>query len=61
MTANNDRKNKEGAGRPSEMEKGGPRRVYLDAKSVEIAKELGHGNVSDGIRAALKAYAAGRS
>ena len=40
-------------GRPSEMEQGGPRRVYLDAQSVETAKTAGGGNVSEGIRTAL--------
>lgn len=28
--------------------------TYLDAESVEIAKRLGNGNVSEGIRKALK-------
>ena len=44
-------------GRPHEMDKGGPRRVYLDAESIEIANRIGK-NTSEGIRIALKAYAA---
>lgn len=42
------------AGRPSEMEGGKRVNVYLDAESLAIAAELGNGNVSDGIRKALK-------
>lgn len=30
--------------------------VYLDAESIAIAKRIGQGNVSSGIRKALKAY-----
>ena len=42
------------SGRPPEIS--GARRVntYLDAQSTEIAAELGNGNVSEGIRTALK-------
>lgn len=40
-------------GRPAEV--GGKRvQVYLDAESLAIAAKLGNGNVSDGIRKALK-------
>ncbi|MBV2193617.1 MAG: hypothetical protein KUL81_09800 [Azonexus sp.] len=40
-------------GRPAEV--GGRRvQVYLDAKSLAIAANLGGGNVSDGLRKALK-------
>ena len=42
------------AGRPSEMEGGKRVNVYLDAESIAIATRLGNGNVSDGIRKALK-------
>ena len=42
------------AGRPSEMEGGKRVNVYLDAESLAIAARLGNGNVSDGIRKALK-------
>lgn len=42
------------AGRPSEMEGGKRVNVYLDAESLAIASKLGNGNVSDGIRKALK-------
>lgn len=42
------------AGRPSEMEGGKRVNVYLDAESLAIAAKLGNGNVSDGIRKALK-------
>lgn len=42
------------AGRPSEMDGGRRVNVYLDAESIEIATQLGNGNVSEGIRRALK-------
>lgn len=41
-------------GRPSEMEGGKRVNVYLDADSLEAASKLGNGNISDGIRKALK-------
>ena len=41
-------------GRPSTI-KGKPVQVYLDASSLETAKVLGDGNISKGIRKALKA------
>ena len=37
-------------GRPSEIEDGKRVNVYLDAASIAIAKKLGNGNVSKGIR-----------
>jgi hypothetical protein len=40
-------------GRPAEMEGGKRVNVYLDAASLEAAKRLGDGNVSEGIRLAL--------
>ena len=42
------------AGRPSEMAGGKPVNTYLDAESIAIATRLGNGNVSEGIRKALK-------
>ena len=40
-------------GRPTDV--GGKRvQVYLDVKSLDIAAKLGNGNVSEGIRKALK-------
>ena len=42
------------AGRPSEMSGGKKVNTYLDAESVAIATNLGNGNVSEGIRKALK-------
>lgn len=42
------------AGRPSELECGRRRNVYLDDESIERAKALGSGNISDGIRRALQ-------
>lgn len=42
------------AGRPAEMEGGKRVNVYLDTESLSIAAKLGYGNVSDGIRKALK-------
>lgn len=41
-------------GRPNELEKGKRVNVYLDAESVNKAKALGDGNVSEGIRKALR-------
>lgn len=42
------------AGRPSEMSGGKKVNTYLDAESIAIATRLGNGNVSEGIRKALK-------
>ena len=42
------------AGRPSEMAGGKRVNTYLDAESIAIATRLGNGNVSAGIRKALK-------
>ena len=42
------------AGRPSEMAGGKKVNTYLDAESIAIATRLGNGNVSEGIRKALK-------
>ena len=43
-------------GRPADV--GGKRvQVYLDAESLAIAAKLGNGNVSEGIRKALKHFA----
>lgn len=41
-------------GRPSEMEGGKAVKVYLDAGSLAIAAKMGNGNVSEGIRTALR-------
>lgn len=41
------------AGRPTELENGSRRNVYLDAVSIARAKKLGKGNISEGIRIAL--------
>lgn len=46
------------AGRPAELEGGKRVNVYLDAESLSIAAEIGDGNVSEGIRSALKIAAA---
>lgn len=48
------------AGRPSEMAGGKKVNTYLDAESVAIATKLGNGNVSEGIRKALKQAGQGR-
>ena len=40
-------------GRPTELEGGGRRNVYLDAVSIARARKLGKGNISEGIRIAL--------
>lgn len=42
------------AGRPNEMAGGKKVNTYLDAESIAIATRLGNGNVSEGIRKALK-------
>jgi len=42
------------AGRPSEMEGGKRRNPYLSDAEWELAKRLGDGNASEGIRKALK-------
>jgi len=42
------------AGRPAELDGGKRRNVYLDDESWGLAKRLGNGNASDGIRMALK-------
>ena len=42
------------AGRPYEMSGGKKVNTYLDAESIAIAQRLGDGNVSEGIRKALK-------
>lgn len=44
-------------GRPAEMQGGKKVNTYLDAESIAIATRLGNGNVSDGIRKALKHFA----
>jgi len=45
-------------GRPQEMANGRARTVYLDNESFAVAKTLGNGSASEGIRAALKIAAA---
>ncbi len=45
-------------GRPSEMESGRKVNSYLDADSIAIATRLGNGNLSKGIRLALKSVSA---
>jgi hypothetical protein len=54
MASHNPRKNAPGAGRPAQLL--GSRRVniYLDAESVQAAQLIGEGNVSEGVRLALK-------
>lgn len=46
---------KRDVGRPAEMSGGKKVNTYLDAESIETAKRLGNGNVSEGIRIALAA------
>lgn len=43
-------------GRPAEMQGGKKVNTYLDAESIAIATRLGNGNVSEGIRKALKQF-----
>jgi len=43
-------------GRPNEMESGGRRNIYLDALSIERAREAGDGNLSLGVRIALEQW-----
>lgn len=47
-------KEKNPVGRPAILEAGKRVNVYLDGESLEIASELGAGNVSEGIRIALQ-------
>lgn len=49
-----DMRNSRPVGRPSEMDGGRKVNTYLDAESIAIATRLGNGNVSEGIRKALK-------
>ena len=41
-------------GRPAAMEGGRSRRIYIDEASWELARKLGNGSGSEGIRRALK-------
>ena len=41
-------------GRPSVMDGGRSRRIYIDEESWEIAQKLGKGSGSEGIRRAIK-------
>ena len=43
-------------GRPEEMDGGKRVNVYLDAASLERARDIGNGNISEGIRLALASY-----
>jgi hypothetical protein len=45
-------------GRPTEVEGGRRMNLYLDRESVQTAKEIGNGNMSEGIRGALRAVKA---
>ncbi|MEO2219607.1 hypothetical protein ABGV49_21350 [Chromobacterium vaccinii] len=45
------------AGAPPKMQGGARHNVYLDAESIDIAMELGGGNISKGIRLALRVRA----
>lgn len=49
-----DLRNSRPAGRPAELEGGRKVNTYLDAESIAIATRIGNGNVSEGIRKALK-------
>lgn len=51
-----DQVEKRPVGRPSDID-GKRVQVYLDAESLKTAAGLGNGNVSEGIRKALKAAA----
>lgn len=48
-------KAKHPGGRPPTLKDGKAVQVYLDASSLAIADKLGDGNVSQGIRVALRA------
>lgn len=45
---------REGAGAKPKIKDGQRVQVYLDSESLAIASKIGNGNVSDGIRKALK-------
>lgn len=42
------------AGRPAELQNARPHNIVLDDESRVVALELGNGNLSAGVRAALK-------
>lgn len=46
-------------GRAKKMQGGKPITVYLDAQTLATAETLGKGNISEGIRAALRSVALG--
>lgn len=54
MTTPKPRKNAPGAGRPSKLVGARCLNIYLDAESVQTAQLIGQGNVSEGVRLALK-------
>ena len=54
MTNPKPRKNAPGAGRPSKLVGARCLNIYLDAESVQTAQLIGEGNVSEGVRLALK-------
>lgn len=45
-----------GPGRPTELEDGKRTNVYLDSDAVEVAKQVGDGNLSLGVRRALEKF-----
>ena len=49
------------AGRPYQMDGGRRVQVYLDAESIDRAEQIGCGNVSAGIREALRIVTAPRA
>lgn len=51
-----DDKTRRPVGAPPKMEDGHRVNVYLDARSIGVAKRLGNGNASEGIRKALAPY-----
>lgn len=54
MTNPKPRKNAPGAGRPAKLVGAKYINIYMDEASVEAAKLIGEGNVSEGVRLALK-------
>lgn len=46
--------NKKQAGRPAVMAGGKRVQVYLDERTLEKARRIGDGNISEGIRLAIK-------
>ncbi|WP_395406328.1 CopG family transcriptional regulator [Pseudoduganella sp. UC29_106] len=59
MNKKNETSEKRPVGAPPKMDGGHRMNVYLDDATIEAAKRLGNGNISEGIRKAVAAYSEG--